>query len=407
MPSTPVTLKPTALNRSTSHDLMHDPIATFVVKVASRCNLKCTYCYMYEHPDQTWRTLPQRMSQTHVLLLAKRIADYISVRHDLSRILVIAHGGEPSLFGISRLDSFFFAIRNAVDEANRLFDRDVTVDFGMQTNGTRISDELVAVLRRHDIRAGVSLDGPPEANLERVDKHGAETTDLVLGGIRALRNPFDGGASLFGGVLAVVQPEIPPHRVLEFFRDQDIRQIDFLIPDLNHDTFSSAPLASGDVGRWLCTMYDLWKPVSAEVNVRTFVMLQRLIAGARVGYDAIGLRSRGVCVIETDGTYHRLDSLKTCYDGATHTGLSLECDPILQLEDDWTVRALAQKADYLCDQCRACPVVDVCGGGYLPHRYSSINGFDNPSVFCDDLILVIDHITRDLFACLSQAAVQD
>jgi uncharacterized protein len=38
------------------------PITTFVVKVVSRCNLKCSYCYMYEHPDQTWRDQPVVMT---------------------------------------------------------------------------------------------------------------------------------------------------------------------------------------------------------------------------------------------------------------------------------------------------------------------------------------------------------
>ena len=29
--------------------------------------------------------------------------------------------------------------------------------------------------------------------------------------------------------------------------------------------------------------------------------------------------------------------------------------------------------------------MNACGGGYLPHRFSRKNGFDNPSVYCDDL----------------------
>ncbi len=42
--------------------------------------------------------------------------------------------------------------------------------------------------------------------------------------------------------------------------------------------------------------------------------------------------------------------------------------------------------------CRACPIVGVCGGGDLPSRYSRHNGFDNPSVYCSDLQLIIGHI---------------
>jgi len=42
--------------------------------------------------------------------------------------------------------------------------------------------------------------------------------------------------------------------------------------------------------------------------------------------------------------------------------------------------------------CQACDLVRVCGGGYLPHRYSAANGFANPSVYCADLQHVIQHI---------------
>ena len=30
----------------------------FLLKVHSRCNLACDYCYVYQHADQSWRTRP-------------------------------------------------------------------------------------------------------------------------------------------------------------------------------------------------------------------------------------------------------------------------------------------------------------------------------------------------------------
>jgi uncharacterized protein len=54
----------------------------------------------------------------------------------------------------------------------------------------------------------------------------------------------------------------------------------------------------------------------------------------------------------------------------------------------------------LCAQCRGCPVRAVCGGGYLPHRYSSRNGFDNPSVYCRDLMKLIVHIQARVLTTL-------
>ncbi|HEX2745877.1 MAG TPA: radical SAM protein, partial [Streptosporangiaceae bacterium] len=38
------------------------PFRQFVIKMHSRCNLACDYCYMYTMADQSWRSLPAKMS---------------------------------------------------------------------------------------------------------------------------------------------------------------------------------------------------------------------------------------------------------------------------------------------------------------------------------------------------------
>ena len=45
-----------------------------------------------------------------------------------------------------------------------------------------------------------------------------------------------------------------------------------------------------------------------------------------------------------------------------------------------------------CKTCLECDYIQACGGGFLPHRYSAKNGFDNPSVYCEDLKAIFRHI---------------
>ena len=59
------------------------PFTTFVVKVASRCNLNCSYCYMYNLADRTYRDQPKLMSLATTGLLADRIAAH-AVSHRLA-----------------------------------------------------------------------------------------------------------------------------------------------------------------------------------------------------------------------------------------------------------------------------------------------------------------------------------
>ena len=65
----------------------HDPVPfqQFIVKVHSRCNLACTYCYVYEMADQAWRNLPQRMPAAVAGQLVERIAEHAR-RHDLPSV---------------------------------------------------------------------------------------------------------------------------------------------------------------------------------------------------------------------------------------------------------------------------------------------------------------------------------
>ena len=56
----------------------------------------------------------------------------------------------------------------------------------------------------------------------------------------------------------------------------------------------------------------------------------------------------------------------------------------------------------LSNTCKECSLVDTCGGGYLPHRYSSENEFDNPSVYCNDLIKLINHIHKSTENAINQ-----
>ena len=48
---------------ASSHDTVGPPphiagIGTVVLKLASPCNLNCSYCYVYNHEDQSWRNRP-------------------------------------------------------------------------------------------------------------------------------------------------------------------------------------------------------------------------------------------------------------------------------------------------------------------------------------------------------------
>ena len=369
------------------------PISTFVVKVASRCNLKCSYCYMYEHPDQTWKEQPIFLDTKMIHLFADRLSEYAHNR-DIKKLIVVAHGGEPLLLGAKKLRAFFTIIQENLQKV------EVNVDFGIQTNGTLVNDDIVEVLQQFDARAGVSIDGPLQWHDQmRVDKKGKGSFAQVMDGVEKLRNPSN-GESVFGGFLTVANPDIPAPEIFEFFANLNTTSMDFLLPDYNFDTFPFDCYPVGTFGRWLSELFDCWLNSGTDMEIRTFRTLMKLLMGGKRGYDSFGAFSHGVIVIETDGTYHALDVLKTSDRGA-QTGMSLASHPIQALEALPLVMALSAKRFSAAQKCLDCRLFDFCGGGYLPHRYSEAAGFERESLYCQDLTILIDHVSSRLAAELS------
>ena len=106
----------------------HEPVPfrQFILKVHSRCNLSCTYCYVYEMADQGWPSLPRRMDTAIAGMIADRIDEHVRA-HDLPSVDVILHGGEPLLAGTGWLTELAGTLRAQVP---------AQVNLGVQTNGT-------------------------------------------------------------------------------------------------------------------------------------------------------------------------------------------------------------------------------------------------------------------------------
>jgi uncharacterized protein len=364
------------------------PINTYILKVASRCNLNCTYCYVYNMGDESYRSQPYRMSPETVSALLSRVATYSS-EHDVHEVTFIFHGGEPLLAG----KDFFRAF---VSKATAMLGGDPTPTYALQTNGTQVTTEWLDLFHELGISFGISLDGLPSTNdSNRVTHAGA-------GSYVRVRRALDAALtdrrldSLFGGVLTVINLAADPITLYYHYREIGLRRCDFLLPDGTHDhppagiphDASAAPYAD-----WLIAIFDEWfRNEDTSLSIRIFEDIIKLLFGPGFGSDALGGGPNGALVIETDGGIELIDVLKICGPGFTKLGLNVARDAIQDACSAELMQLYQQGAARLCKTCQACPVVAVCGGGYLPHRYSSVSGFANTSVYCRDLMKLITHI---------------
>jgi uncharacterized protein len=365
------------------------PFREFVVKVHSRCDLACDYCYMYEMADQSWRDRPRRMSIEIARRTAMRIGEHAR-SHQIPSVALILHGGEPLLAGRELIIELVCATRAAVGPG-------VQVDARVQTNGVGLNDSYLRLFNKLNIHVGVSLDGGLEAH----DRHrrfagGRGSYTAVAAGLdRLTETSF---RHLFSGLLCTIDLRNDPVATYKALAEFDPPKIDFLLP---HGTWVSPPpgrmpgAADTPYADWLIEIFDHWYH-APDPGIRLFEDIMQLLLGADASNETLALSPKRVVVIETDGAVELADNLKVTYHGAGMTGLDVTTNPLDEalLLPGVVARQLGERS--LCPQCRACDIRRVCGAGLYAHRYRRGTGFYNPSVYCPDLIKLIGHIRETM-----------
>lgn len=360
-------------------------IRQVVLKLASHCNLNCSYCYLYNHEDDSWKSRPAFISDDVYDAALAALAAYCS-RPPAGPIEILFHGGEPTLVGAKRFAALVARARSVLGPA--------LASIGLQTNATRIDRQWVDVLVDGGVGVSISLDGPPEIHdLARVNRGGGGSYYAALRGLDLLR-----AANLDPGVLCVVNPAASGRRIYDHFRSLGLRGFTFLPPDVSHDNKATLlrglPLTA--VGDYLIGVFDAWLDEDdPDVRVEPFADLLKSMMGASGGGDLFGNPAQSYIIIETDGAIETLDALRVCENGITRTELNVRThglDEIAGLNP--LLDRMLRSGLPLCATCRNCGDVGVCGGGYPPHRFSRARGFDNPSVWCADIKALLDHVRR-------------
>lgn len=118
------------------------------------CNLECSYCYI----PSPMRRAGEHMSAERLMGALERLKSHFARTMEGSgrRPRLVFHGAEPLLN--------FKALRTAMTAYMADF------EFGVQTNGTLLDDEMVTFLTENGISIGLSLDGPTEEITARTRK---------------------------------------------------------------------------------------------------------------------------------------------------------------------------------------------------------------------------------------------
>jgi uncharacterized protein len=361
---------------SSSVVFQEQPITQLLVKVATRCNIDCSYCYWFR--DASVYDKPKLMSAEVLNQLLLRIEQH-AARWSLVDLPITLHGGEPLLWGVEN----FRRLAEACDGISSRTGCDIPIS--VTTNGVLIDEEWLDCFEACNISVAISLDGP--AHIHDLHRRTFQGTGTHAAAERAARILVsrDIGVS----ALAVCNPAYPPEQYVEFFAACGISSYDIMIPDATVDE------APPSIAAFYGGLFEQWLAANSKapnVDIRIVSDMITALLGNNSPTEGVGHKPIELCTVMTDGTVEAHDVLRIAGDGFTRTGFNIFDHAIDEVRNEPRWKAAREASINLCEKCRQCKFMNACGGGYLPHRFSRKNGYDNPSVYCDDLYAMFENM---------------
>lgn len=355
---------------------------------------------MYNLVDQSHHNQPRLMSKTTIEATFYWIEKYLTQTGRKS-FQVFLHGGEPLLAG-RELIKFVSSVRSNIEERTG-----AKIYLSILTNSLLLNEEWIDLFIAEKIRFGISLDGPAEYHDRfRLTRNGKPTHKQVEKKLKwVLSSPK--ARERFSSVLCVLHPEMDGKKLLKYFYELGLSGVDFLLPDQNH-THGSDCYPKPDAaqyGKVLADTYQAWREIDdPDFYVRKFAMLIEAMFGETPSLDSLGTGPITVFTIETSGEIEPVDSLKICGDGFTKTGVNINSASIDDVLNVPLIKLGLEKKRTLPTDCLTCRNRELCGGGYLPHRFK--NGTFDKTVYCADMLHLCDVIREDVFSQIETACIK-
>jgi uncharacterized protein len=366
----------------------HHKIQTLVLQPTPFCNINCRYCYL---PD---RQVNRVMTSAVLTRIFEEIFSSSLLAESVS---LLWHAGEPLVVPIDFYREAFALIQ-------RLNTQGVRIVPTLQTNGMLLSQEWCDFITHHDIRVGISLDGPQYIHdSSRIDRKGRGTFARALRGIQLLQEN-----GIEPSIIMVLTKDALnyPDEIWQFFREQRLNDLSFNIEEVNGaHTRSSLTNEEGVKEKYKqflsrilqLNLQEEQPSFVREINTfqgrikenNTVVRSQENIAGTLVSFDYTGNVSTFASELLT--MVHQQYGnflLGNIFDG---TLTDLLASPKLLAINDEIQRGVAR-----CQE--TCAYFGFCGGGSPANKFSEHGTLDaTETLYCQLKIqatfdVVLEHL---------------
>ncbi len=188
--------------------------------ITQGCNLGCKYCFL-ENPSANWKNLTMSFDTAQIAI--DKFVCYVK-EENIKNATIMLFGGEP-LINWKLIKQIVEYCSNTYPDMFTNEEND-NISFRMVTNGTLIDEEKAIFMKKNNIIAAISLDGPKKINdINRVFKGTDRSVyDSVLKAISILkRNNCEFGLSI------TLSPSVINDKdyIIQWLKDIDIKNIYF------------------------------------------------------------------------------------------------------------------------------------------------------------------------------------
>jgi len=353
-----------------------------VFKTIERCNINCSYCYMFNMDDKTFKqrdaVIKQKTVKQTALFLKQGCIDL-----GLKELSLGFHGGEPMMQKKRDFEATCNIFKSELDAL-------VNLRFTMQTNAMLIDDEWIDLFNKYQVCLGISIDGPKEYHdKDRVDHRGKGTYDRVASKIKHLQTSNYYKIKTSGlGLLCVINPAHCPRKIYRHFVDDlGVNHMDFLLPYNNHmHQLEYSPEAYGE---YLCNLFDEWTTDdNPKVQVRSLSSLLGLFYNGRpevYGVGRISEEQLPLITISSMGDLSPTDEFRSTDSSINYSGETIYNTSLAKYLGNSIFHEIQHATVSLPQECTTCCWKNICSGGAIVNRYHKNNKFDNPSIYCSGL----------------------
>jgi len=350
------------------------PLDLLVIQPTPFCNLDCSYCYLPDRANRTRMPLAT-LERTFAWVLESGL-----VRRSYT---IVWHAGEPLV-----LPTTFY--EDAFATAARFASPDGQAIHSFQTNGTLIDDRWCALFQRHEIRIGVSIDGPAYLHdMKRRTRNGGGTHARVMAGIERLRQH---GISFH--VITVLTREALdyPDELHAFYLENGIEHVGFNVEEIegpNEDSSLSVEDGAARYRDFMSRFFDLAMASDPPIRVREFdnMISAVLYTGEARFLSAQESTPFAIVSVDSAGTLSTFSPELLGLPSDLYGGFGLgnvARDSFAEVLASGRFQAMARDVDAGITKCREeCSYFRFCGGGAPANKYFENGSFDSTeTLFC-------------------------